>query len=468
MNVSNRPGRSRFPELAADASGELHAFWEDDYEGDKPLIWGTGIFYAEWDGSGWSRPVDVLMSPGSFRWFAHIPAAAADPSGNLHVVWTNNSDLFYSHAPASTAQDSRSWSTPKIIPGSEDPYFSDIAVDIQGTIHVAWQTLENPDIYYSHSTDGGGTWSRPVNVSWCPGIACGRAIIATDSRGDVYLVWGSHTQETATFDMTTDVYFSFSEDGGLSWSDPDKASVDGELSGLPTLAVEPGGLAHILWQEGTSARVRLLHRAWERGAWSPVSEVFRVDDYPWSAFWPSAALDSAGGLHVVWSTAAGTPDKALGGVLYSSSSDGGRSWTPAHEIPGSRWLALNGWSPRPQIAVTRGHELHAVWHNCTSEDECEILASGAGVEAPMTGVSTAAQPVQRESQSTPRTATPTTTSDTAASVWTPVPTPSLNTTSWAASAPRAVNRGSGQVVGVALGSCVAVLTMTVILAARRH
>ena len=252
VNISQRPGRSRFPDMAVDVMGNVHVVWSDDFEGPNS-IWGEGIFYTMWDGQAWNLPIDVLLSPDGSSGYAHIPAIASDLKGTIHVVWTDAYQLYYSQAPAVSAGGALSWSSPKLVAGSASgwtrTYFSDITVDNSGTIHMVWEETMDPgvmrdiDVYYSRSTDGGTSWSEITNVSHCLQVSCRRPSIAADESGGVHVVWAANNEETLSLDTGDEVYYIASLDGGDSWLEPERMDESANLSGLPIVVGYPRSIS---------------------------------------------------------------------------------------------------------------------------------------------------------------------------------------------------------------------------------
>ncbi len=75
------------------------------------------------------------------------------------------------------------------------------------------------DVHFSRSTDGGLTWSAPVRINDDPAGSnnwqwFGTLAVAPDGRIDV--VWNDTRNATSGYD--SELFYSFSTDGGLTWS----------------------------------------------------------------------------------------------------------------------------------------------------------------------------------------------------------------------------------------------------------
>jgi len=85
-------GESWFPPIATDNNGNIHVAWEDDTNGP----WGSDreIMYVKYSSSvGWSNATVISDGFGGTYWndgFSDTPSIAADNSGNIHVVWEDD------------------------------------------------------------------------------------------------------------------------------------------------------------------------------------------------------------------------------------------------------------------------------------------------------------------------------------------------------------------------------------------
>jgi len=80
--ISWIPGWSGAPTIAADFSGSLHVVWPDNSPGNSEIY-----FRKSTDGGAtWTYARRITWTPGA----SYVPVIAADPSGNLHLVWDDN------------------------------------------------------------------------------------------------------------------------------------------------------------------------------------------------------------------------------------------------------------------------------------------------------------------------------------------------------------------------------------------
>jgi len=160
------------------------------------------------------------------------------------------------------------------------------AIAPDGTVYVTWErgwlfpvtgSNQTPQIVISKSTDGGTTWSPRTLVSdICSGALFPpagynrettndfpRIAVAQSGphRGRIYVVYqdcrisngGAQGDPSAGLygHPDTDIYLSFSDDGGTLWSTPTLVAGggDGKIQFWPTVSLQPSGNVDITFYE---------------------------------------------------------------------------------------------------------------------------------------------------------------------------------------------------------------------------
>jgi hypothetical protein len=138
--VSTNTVKAWFPDIAVDGQGHAHIVWhsERSENGNSHDL----LMYTTWDGETYSEPNDIVY-PGVGGYTVR-PVIAADGQGRLHVVYRDHKDVRYTQAPANAAWNAGSWAYPWFVSEGEAAYYSDIAIDRRGVIHVVWneQTMD--------------------------------------------------------------------------------------------------------------------------------------------------------------------------------------------------------------------------------------------------------------------------------------------------------------------------------------
>jgi hypothetical protein len=223
-------------DIAVDNSGNICVVWQDYAMGNWEIYYST----SSDGGATWSTPVNISKNAR----VSAQPAIAMDNSGNLHVVWQDNSPTHWEIYYATSTDGGATWSTPVIITG--DDYISeypDIAIDSSSNLHVVWQDgIPNSEIYYAISPDGGTSWSHLVNISRNPSSKSELPDITIDNDDNLHVVW----DDDATSDW--EIYYATSSDG-VWWSTPDNISHSTEYSGGAAIAIDNSDNPHVVWQE---------------------------------------------------------------------------------------------------------------------------------------------------------------------------------------------------------------------------
>ena len=165
---------------------------------------------------------------------------------------------------------------------------SQMAVDANGNINVAWRNLDLSTPFDSHalftrSTDHGVTFSAPKAIS---GLQASGIQIAADSSGAIHFVEGD----------AAGIFYSRSTDGGATFS---TSEITDEYNGGPLMDVGISGSVNIVWLDSSNNCV--LSRSTDGGTtfsqttvWSPPANSTAPSD-----LW-QIKVDSNEDIHVVF------------------------------------------------------------------------------------------------------------------------------------------------------------------------
>ncbi|KPJ71921.1 hypothetical protein AMJ52_08090 [candidate division TA06 bacterium DG_78] len=186
-------GISCCSDIAVDDNGNVHIVWQEYLATNEP------VFYINKANNGsWSMPTEISKGVTSSR---GAPQIDTDPNGNAHMVWeeaktdTSNDLIVYT-----TNAGSGTFSQPQYIYRTtgflQDQIDPSIAVDCQSTIHVVW--TQERDIFYTYKIPT-SDWETSLRVYATAGISA-RPYITADLSETLHLLWD---EENSTLNYTS-------------------------------------------------------------------------------------------------------------------------------------------------------------------------------------------------------------------------------------------------------------------------
>jgi hypothetical protein len=302
-------------------------------------VMALAFFAAAAQGQTFSTPVTVARG-------STYPQMALDPSGNPNVTWirvdSDNNPVFFSRSTdgggtfAGLAQ----------LSGSRGTNQPRVAVDSSGAIDLVWTDAADKNVHFARSTNGGVTFSAATTVSVMPGSY---PRVAVDAGGDINVVW-QHLSNTST---DNNVWFSHSTDGGANFSAPLMLSNPGEESVSAQIALGPGGNTYVSWTAITGAQCNVWFSHSTGGA--TFSAPLNLSNSSACAALDSSDMgvdhqiivDASGDINIAWIDSSS-------GAVFRRSTDGGAHFSPPTNVS-------PGFISNPQIAVDSRGVINVVW-----------------------------------------------------------------------------------------------------------
>lgn len=240
------------PSLAFDTKGNAYYGYIVIYTGAGNGISGTSMAVAKSTDGGKTYPsANYFSFQGGQNHFNDKPIIAADTNlsspfrDHVYAAWdaASGGSIGGGIRVAASADGGSSFTVTRVDnpSGPGKAIAADPFVGPDGELYVAWNDYSANVIAFNRSFDGGATWDQPRTIA-SKQIPFDIAIPAESFRGAlVYPTCGVDRSNGAYhgrlycswMDMnssgtTTDVYASFSDDQGVSWSDP--VSITDKLS----------------------------------------------------------------------------------------------------------------------------------------------------------------------------------------------------------------------------------------------
>jgi hypothetical protein len=402
INTSYQVG----PSIAVDSQGTLHVVWED-WKNDADGWWendggidgvnNADIYYTNSTDGGITfspnKKVNINIDPSQ----QGTPSIAIDNKSIIHVVWTdyrndadgclvggggidgvNDADIYY----ANSTDGGKTWSQGKRINDdaglvSQGTSFRCIAIDQNDNIHVVWGDTRNipqGDIYYANSTDGGKTFSENKKIN---DVSNGShdPSIAIYNNSVVCVVWTDERDDTTR----PDIFFSKSTDCGLSFDANEKVNDDN----LPSVVQETpyvatfNGIIGITWSDGRNSGYESIYFANSTDSGESFDDNKRVDDDSTapSKARPVLAINN-NSIGIAWH------DKRNGeyDIYFANSNDSGNTFNKNQKVNDDVIVCRHGF---PSIAMNNYGCVYIVWTDGRNGNR-DIYFSRSNWDPPMT------------------------------------------------------------------------------------
>jgi hypothetical protein len=208
-NISNTDGGSQVPQISSEGDN-VYVVWEERAPRNEDILFS----YSHDSGQTFSAPFNISNSSTIRSFNPQI----SSQGNNTYVVWeefTDDDDIFF----AMSTNGGQSISTKNLSNNTGDSHEAQISSE-GNNVYVVWQddTPRNDDIFFAMSTNGGQTFSTKnisnnAGNSWFPQIS--------SIENNVYVVW---QDDTDTPSGSFNIFFTFSHDGGETFSEPENLS----------------------------------------------------------------------------------------------------------------------------------------------------------------------------------------------------------------------------------------------------
>ncbi|MGB6533201.1 MAG: trypsin-like peptidase domain-containing protein [Candidatus Nitrosopolaris sp.] len=353
IGLSDSDVTSQGPRLAA-SGNKVYAVWEESHDGTNRIMFAKSTDR----GNTFSKPANLTSG---IRVDSETPSIGAFEN-TVYIVWTDNSPGNYDIFFIKSTDGGNTFSKPLNL--SNDPglsYLPRIATAGKNSVYVVWtdNSPGNYDILFTKSSDGGGSFDKPIILSNLKGVSNFPNIVA--SGNNVYVVW-SHKNNT-DFDpsntenqtQTYNVFFTKSLDLGNSFSKPVNLSDDTANSQSPAVAISDSNSVYVVWTDNSIGTYETFFtKSLDQG--NTFSKVSVISSNVARSISPSIST-YGNNVYVVWSdNAFGNPE-----IFFTNSVDNGSTFNMPVNINEDTGIS----SDAQIITAPQAGYLYVIWQDNT-------------------------------------------------------------------------------------------------------
>jgi hypothetical protein len=373
------------PFLVADSNRTVHAFVSDWVGSPNPQL---AVVYLQWTWEGgWTTPVDIILPQ---RGQARVKGAFLDDSGVMHLAFFGGDDIsggiFYSRAQALEAGKARAWSQPiEVGFMAITPEEAVLVGDENGNLFIVYSgNLEDRGLYSIVSSDGGDSWTEPIQIYATDNEYLWPSSLDTyvDHLGQFHLAW---TVRTNNRTYNEGVFYSKMDTANLQWGEPIilAALTDGNLAWSISIIEHQSELLAIYHDDEPTTR--FMRNSRDGGeTWSQPARLF---DQVGSNGAASLVVDGKGVLNMFFGNRIGSP--SINGMWHSTW-DGLRWSIPTPIVSGPRVVDRSGASGfDPSFArgvVSQGNTILVTWRTDPGAGPNGIFYSYTKLDTPETPI----------------------------------------------------------------------------------
>ncbi|MCE7747020.1 MAG: hypothetical protein GPJ51_01380 [Candidatus Heimdallarchaeota archaeon] len=310
-------------------------------------------------------------------------ALIVDTLGNVHVAWADSSNIFGSGTDYDICYKKwdvalKSWTLTEVVSteSTANSWYPDIAVDLFGNIHIAWQDITDYngcgtdiDVFYKRFTNATDSWTNTEVVTTLSNDVFDKDFVTldVDSSGNAHLAWRDASGYGASgqdYDINYQRWNATSD----TWTITEVISTESfeAYSFSPSLAVDISGNIHIAWQDSynylgiTGTDFDIFYKRWDIGlsSWTGVEVVSTESTV--SSREPSLAVDTSGNVHISWNDATNYTNSGLDwDIFYKSWNSGLNSWTGVEVVS----TESTGESYYSSLAIDYLNNVHIAWRS---------------------------------------------------------------------------------------------------------
>ena len=310
------------------------------------LVAGMFSFCANAQAQSFSSPKAISSNLD----FSMTPQVAVDGSGNINVVWeedTTTANIYFGRS----TDGGMNFSVKPLSNPAGDSFNPRICVDAKGAINVVWldDSSGNPVVNFSRSTDGGANFSGPVELS-SEAAYSSLPQVGVDGAGNISVVWESDSSPVGILYRHSTDGSAFSQAFNLA-TNPVNLKLTGSVG--PQMAIGVDGSINVVWEDDFNFQSDISFSRSVDGA--NFSATLNLSNNAGNSSGAQIAVDLSGNINVAWEdNSPGNND-----ILFTRSTDKGATFSGVTNIS----QGVGGDSGNAQVAVDGSGHIFVTWQD---------------------------------------------------------------------------------------------------------
>jgi len=269
--------------------------------------------------------------------FSSWPSVFSNGNNTIYVGWEDNSTGNYELLFTKSTDGGTTFSDPINLSSNNGTSEDGTITELNGTVYVGLSdnSTGNYEILLAKSADGGTTFTDPINLS--NNTVESADPVIKSSKDNVYVVWSE----------VDDIFFTRSKDG-VKFDKPINLSNTNGTSFTPRLAVSGNNNLLVVWEDQTPGYSDVFFsKSTDSGA--TFSDPINISNSTYDSYSQDIGTQINGDLYVAWNEI--LPD--FSDIFFAKSTDGGVTFDKPINLSNSN----GSTSYDPTIAVSEDNDL---------------------------------------------------------------------------------------------------------------
>ncbi len=269
--------------------------------------------------------------------FSSWPSVFSNGNNTIYVGWEDNSTGNYELLFTKSTDGGTTFSDPINLSSNNGTSEDGTITELNGTVYVGLSdnSTGNYEILLAKSADGGTTFTDPINLS--NNTVESADPVIKSSKDNLYVVWSE----------VDDIFFTRSKDG-VKFDKPINLSNTNGTSFTPRLAVSGNNNLLVVWEDQTPGYSDVFFsKSTDSGA--TFSDPINISNSTYDSYSQDIGTQINGDLYVAWNEI--LPD--FSDIFFAKSTDGGITFDKPINLSNSN----GSTSYDPTIAVSEDNDL---------------------------------------------------------------------------------------------------------------